>query len=167
MTGRAAPQSRFTARGARLLACLALVAAVAAVGGAVTGPQIPTWYSGLAKPAWTPPDRLFPIAWTVLYALMAVSLWRLWDRAGPSAERARAVRLFLAQLALNALWSPVFFGLHWLWGALAVLALLVAVLAATLRAAVRVDPVAGLLLVPYLAWLCYAFSLNAAVAVLN
>ncbi|MFG1421958.1 TspO/MBR family protein [Roseixanthobacter liquoris] len=151
----------------RLLACLALVALVSLLGGATTAPQIPTWYTTLSKPAWTPPNAVFPIAWTLLYLMMAVCLWRLWDKVPPSPARHRAILLFLLQLALNAIWSPVFFGLHAIWpGLLIILTLLVALLA-TLRACFRVDALAGWLLVPYLIWGCYAASLNAAIAVLN
>lgn len=151
----------------RLLACLALVAVVAAIGGAVTSPAIPGWYRSLAKPAWTPPDAAFPVAWTILYLLMALALWRLWDRAPPSPQRRTAIGLFLGQLALNAIWSPVFFGLHAPLPGLVIVLALVVTLALTIRAAFRVDRAAGWLLVPYLAWVCYASSLNAAIVALN
>lgn len=151
----------------RLLACLALVGLVAAIGGAVTSPAIPGWYQSLAKPGWTPPSAAFPLAWTALYILMAVALWRLWDRVPPSPARRAAIGLFLAQLALNAIWSPVFFGLHDIWAGLAVILALIGALAFTLTAAFRVDRVAGWLLVPYMAWVCYASTLNAAIAFLN
>ncbi|MEP9354181.1 TspO/MBR family protein [Xanthobacter sp. KR7-65] len=151
----------------RLLACLALVAVVGGIGGAVTAPAIPTWYEGLAKPAWTPPNMAFPIAWTLLYILMAVALWRLWDKVPPSAGRTLAISLFLGQLALNAVWSPVFFGLHAMDAALFIIVALVVALAFTVRAAFRVDTAAGWLLVPYLAWVCFATTLNAGIAALN
>ncbi|MFS8036113.1 TspO/MBR family protein [Xanthobacter sp. AM11] len=151
----------------RLLGCLALVALVAVLGSMVTAPAIAGWYQNLAKPAWTPPNAAFPVAWTVLYLLMAVALWRLWDRAPPGPARRRAIALFLAQLLLNAAWSPVFFGLHAIIAGLAVILALVAVLAAAVMAAFRADRIAGALLVPYLAWVCYASTLNAAIAILN
>ncbi|MFH1554081.1 MAG: TspO/MBR family protein [Pseudomonadota bacterium] len=151
----------------RFFACLALVALVSLVGGVTTYPQIPTWYATLIKPAWTPPNATFPIAWTLLYAMMAVCLWRLWDKVPASPARHRAIVLFLVQLALNAIWSPVFFGLHWIWLGLLILLALLLALAATLRACLRVDALAGWLLVPYLIWGCYAASLNGAIAVLN
>ncbi|MFG1462757.1 TspO/MBR family protein [Xanthobacter sp. DSM 24535] len=151
----------------RFLACLALVAVVSFIGATSTYPQIPTWYATLAKPGWTLPNAAFPIAWTLLYLMMAVCLWRLWDRVAPSPARHRAILLFLLQLALNAIWSPVFFGLNAIWpGFLIILVLLVA-LAATLRACFKVDALAGWLLVPYMMWGCYAASLNGAIAVLN
>lgn len=151
----------------RLCACAALVTIVAAIGGAVTAPAIPGWYAGLAKPAWTPPDAAFPIAWSLLYALMALALWRLWDRVPPSPAQRRAILLFLVQLALNAAWSPVFFGLRAPFAGLLVILALVAALAAALRAAFAVDRLAGALLVPYLLWVCYATALNGAIVALN
>ncbi len=150
----------------RLLACFLLVAAVAAAGARVTQPEIAGWYAGLHKPAFPPPDGVSPTGWPVLYPLRAVALWRLWeDPAGPA--RRSALFWFLAQLALNALWSPVFFGAHALWTGLAIIVLLVFALAMTLRAAFAVDKLAGWLLVPYMAWICFATSLNLAIAVLN
>src|SRR5512141_1922036 len=96
----------------RLALSVLLCVSVGALEGLVTRPAIPTWYAGLIKPFWTPAPVVFPIAWTVLYVLMAVSFWRLWDLEIRSAARTRAMRWFLIQLALNALWSPVFFGWH-------------------------------------------------------
>lgn len=151
----------------RLGACAILLAAVSGLGAAATYPQIPTWYAALAKPAWTPPNFAFPIVWTVLYALMAIALWRLWDRAPDSPARRRALGLFLAQLALNAAWSPVFFGLHAVGAAFGIILVLIALVAATLQAALRADEVAGWLLVPYLPWLGYAAALNGAILFLN
>jgi len=145
----------------RLLACLALVGVVA------PPPAIPGWYQGLQKPAWTPPNAAFPIAWTILYILMALSLWRLWDKVAPSPARRTAIGLFLGQLALNALWSPVFFGLHAPVAGLVIILALIVVLALAVRAAFRLDRAAGGLLVPYLAWVCYASTLNTAIVLLN
>lgn len=150
----------------RLLACLALTGAVAALGARVTAPAIPEWYAGLVKPAWTPPNAAFPVAWTVLYALMALALWRLWQ-ASERAGRRAAILLFLLQLALNALWSPVFFGLRAPLAGLGVMVALIAAVVATLKASFRVDRVAGALLLPYLIWLCYACALNGAIVALN
>lgn len=151
----------------RLLLCAALVAGVSAVGGAITAGQIPTWYAGLAKPGWTPPNLAFPLVWTTLYALMAISLWRLWDRAPEGPQRRRAIGLFLVQLALNGIWTPVFFGLHAVAAGLVVLLALIGAVGATLWAALKADRVAGWLLIPYLPWLLYAVSLNGAILVLN
>ena len=148
----------------RAVACAILMVAVAAIGGAVTSAQIPTWYATLPKPSFTPPNAVFPVAWTTLYFMMGISLWRLWDRAPEGPDRRRALTLFLVQLALNFAWSPVFFALHAVWTAFAIILALIVAVAATLRFALRADALAGWLLVPYLLWLCFACLLNGSIA---
>lgn len=151
----------------RLVLALGLCLAVGAVGSLATAPQIPTWYAGLAKPGWTPPDFVFPVVWTLLYVMMAVALWRLWDRHPPSPARGTAIRLFALQLALNFIWTPVFFGLEAIgWGVAIILALWLAI-AATIWAAARIDRPAAWMLAPYLAWVSYASALNIAIFVMN
>jgi tryptophan-rich sensory protein len=144
---------------------IAAVAVVAAVGSWITLPKIPTWYAGLAKPAFTPPNAVFGPAWTTLYGLMAVAAWRV--SLAPALERRRALALFVAQLVVNALWSPAFFGLEAPRLGLAVILVLVVLVATTLFAFWRIDRLAGWLLVPYLAWVGYACALNAAIVALN
>jgi tryptophan-rich sensory protein len=151
----------------RLVLCLLLCVGVGIIGSVVTGPEIPVWYAGLSKPPWTPPSVAFPVAWSILYFLMALSLWRLWDRAPVSPTRTTAIRLFVVQLALNAAWSPVFFGWHGIRAALVIIIVLLIAIAATLIAAFRADRPAGWLLVPYLAWVAFATTLNAGIVALN
>lgn len=152
----------------RLVACLALCFAVAAAGAYVTRSEIPTWYATLTKPWWTPPNWLFPVAWNLLYGLMALSLWRLWERARDGIIGAdRAISLFMLQLALNAAWSPIFFGLHAIRTGLVIIIALAVAIIATMIAAHRVDRAAAWLLVPYLAWIVYASTLNAGIVALN
>ena len=145
---------------------LAVVAAVGAVGSWVTLPQIPGWYAGLAKPWFTPPNAVFGPAWTTLYLMMAVAVW-LVGRMPPSSARTAAIALFVVQLACNAIWSPAFFGLQAPRLGLAVIAVLLASLAATIAVFWRISRPAALLLVPYLAWVCYATALNGAIVALN
>jgi tryptophan-rich sensory protein len=151
----------------RFLVCLGLCLAIGFVGSRFTITEIPTWYAGLNKPSWTPPPAVFPIVWTALYILMAISLWRLWDRTPPSSIRIQAIQLFLLQLALNAVWTPVFFGMHATVLALAIMALLLIAIVCTIIVARHADRPAAWLLVPYLAWVAYASTLNAGVVVLN
>jgi benzodiazapine receptor len=124
---------------ARLALSLLLCLSVGIVGSVVTRPEIPAWYAGLAKPSWTPAPLVFPIAWTVLYVLMAVSFWRLWDMETRSVARTRAMTWFLVQLVLNALWSPVFFGWHGTRTALLIIIGLLIAIAATMVTASRVE----------------------------
>ncbi len=148
---------------AAALACLALVVAIASLG-AIAPPG--DWYAGLAKPPFNPPAWVFGPAWTTLYLMIAVATWRLW-RAPASAARTRALRLNAVQLALNALWTPIFFGLQWPGLALAEIAMMWIAILATILAAWRVDRVASALLWPYLAWVSFATTLNASIWWLN
>lgn len=150
-----------------LAALLAVVFAVALAGSWVTLPKILTWYAGLAKPSFSPPNALFGPVWTVLYAMMAVAAWRVWIAPADAAERQMALALFWLQLVLNALWSPVFFGFQRPGLALAVIVLLwIAIVATTIRF-FRIDALAGWLLIPYLAWVTFASVLNGAIVRLN
>ena len=119
------------------------------------------------KPSWTPVPLVFPIVWSVLYVLMAISLWRLWDLEPRSAARSKAIKWFLVQLALNALWSPVFFGWHNTEAALGIIVGLLIAIAATMHAASRVERLAAWLLAPYLIWVAYATTINIGVVVMN
>jgi tryptophan-rich sensory protein len=152
---------------ARLLLSLLLCVSVGILEGLVTRPEIPTWYAGLAKPAWTPPPLVFPVAWTLLYVLMAVSFWRLWNMEARPPARAKAMTWFLVQLALNALWSPVFFGWHGTRTALAVIIALLIAIVGTMIAAFRADRLAAWLLAPYLLWVAYATTINIGVVAMN
>jgi len=150
----------------RLLACFALCFAVAALGSVATMPKIAGWYASLNKPAFTPPNYVFPIAWNILYALMAISLWRLWQ-APPDELRKRAIILFLLQLAVNLAWSWIFFGAESIRGGLSTLLALDALVLMTIYAAWKVDRFAASLLLPYLLWIGYATALNVEIARLN
>lgn len=151
----------------RLLACLVVCLGIGIVGSIFTRPEIPGWYAGLAKPSWTPPPYVFPIAWTTLYVMMAIAFWRLWDRVAPSDARRRAIIFFATQLVLNAIWSPVFFGWHGVRTGLAIIILMAMFIAATIVSTVRIDRLAAALLVPYLGWVLYASTINAGVVALN
>ena len=149
-----------------LILFLALCFMAALIGGLVTIPNIPTWYAGLIKPSFQPPNGVFGPAWTVLYLTMAVAAWLAWSAAGPG-RRGLSTGLFLAQLALNAIWSPLFFGLHLLLPALVDIGVLWLAIAATIVAFWRISLWPGLLMLPYLAWVTFAGALNLAIWRLN
>ena len=123
------------------------------------------WFDRLAKPSFMPPGWAFPVAWTTLYILMGVALGLVLETQHPL--RNVAIALFAVQLLLNLAWSPVFFGLHQARAGLAIIVLLFGAVAATAVTFWRIQPTAGLLLVPYLGWLLLASSLNAAIVRLN
>jgi len=121
------------------------------------------WYKRLNKPWWTPPDWLFPVAWTILYLCMAAA----GARVAMSPGNGLAMALWALQIALNGLWTPVFFGLRRMKLGLQVLGALWLSVAATLLALWQVDWIAGLLFVPYLVWVSVAAALNLSVLRLN
>ncbi len=117
------------------------------------------WYRNLDKPAWTPPDLLFPVIWAVLYLSMSVAAARVGTHPGSVV----AIALWGLQICINTLWSAVFFGLRRMFAGLVVIGLLwLAVVATTLAFAVH-DGIAAALMIPYLAWGTYAFALNLSV----
>jgi tryptophan-rich sensory protein len=134
---------------------------VAAFSAAFVGARFPPggWYAGLAKPAWTPPNWLFGPVWTALYAMIAVSGWLVWRRAGFEAAGA-ALALFAVQLALNAAWSWIFFGLHRPGAAFIEIVILWIAILGTVLLFWRVHWLPGALLLPYLAWVAFAAALN-------
>lgn len=149
-----------------LAASILLVALVSALGSLVTLPKIPTWYASLAKPSFNPPAWIFGPVWSALYLAMAVAAWRVWLRAHGEARNV-ALRWYLFQLALNAIWSPVFFGMQKPGFALVVVVALFAAIAMTMSRFFPIDRIAGWLLCPYLAWVGFATLLNGAIVVLN
>jgi benzodiazapine receptor len=114
------------------------------------------WYQTLNKPSWNPPNEIFGPVWTLLYFGMAVAAWLVWKRGG----QGHALRLYGVQLALNAAWTPVFFGAHQLGAAFIVIVCMWIAIFLTQRAFQAVSRPAGLLLVPYLAWVSFASVLN-------
>lgn len=144
--------------------CFAIFLAACFSAG-MTGGLFPPgrWYQDLAKPRWTPPNWLFPVAWTTLYVLIAAA----GARAAVAPGNGIAMGLWALQVALNTLWTPVFFGLRRLRQGLVVLSALWLAVAAAMVALWGVDRIAGLLFVPYLAWVSVAFALNLAVIRLN
>jgi tryptophan-rich sensory protein len=149
-----------------LIAFLVLVFAVYGASVSVTQPAIDGWYAELAKPGFTPPNVAFPIAWTAIFALMALAGWQAWRRSTPG-EFGWPLACFLVQLVLNFAWSALFFGEGQVFLALVdVVALILAILATT-TAFWQISRAAGLMLLPYLAWVCFATVLNAEILRLN
>jgi translocator protein len=147
--------------------CVGAPLLVGFLGSLATRSAIPTWYAHLTEPPLTPPSWAFGVVWTVLYVMMGWASY-LVVRQGVSRPRVRpAITFYVPQLVLNGVWSPVFFGLRAPWAALAVIVLLVPALWVTMVLFRRVSHAAGLLLVPYLAWVCFATYLNAGFAWLN
>ena len=155
--------------GPRQIAGLAgwlIVSFIAAAIGGAASIQAGPFYAQLIRPDWAPPGWVFGPVWTTLYVLIGVAAWLVWRVGGFLAARS-ALTLFLVQLALNALWSWLFFGWHLGALAFADVLLLWALILATLVAFWRIRPLAGALLVPYLLWVSFASALNYSVWQLN
>lgn len=148
-----------------LVAWLIASFTAAAIGGAASV-QAGPFYTQLVRPEWAPPSFVFGPVWTVLYVLMGIAAWLVWRVTGFRAAKT-ALILFLVQLALNALWSWLFFAWHRGALAFADTLLLWALIVATLIAFWRIRPLAGVLLVPYLVWVSFASALNYFVWQLN
>ena len=124
------------------------------------------WYAALHKPPWNPPAWIFGPAWSLLYVIMAVAAWLVWREGGWKRQRL-ALTFFLIQWLLNTLWTPLFFGLHRSGPAFGEIILLWLVLSVTLMLFWQASKLAGVLLVPYLAWITFAATLNYAIWRMN
>jgi tryptophan-rich sensory protein len=140
---------------------LFLVAGGGIAIGFVTAPG--EWYAGLAKPSFNPPNWVFAPVWTVLYVLIAGAGWRTFEQQ----RHSRAMKVWWTQFALNFLWSPVFFGAHWIGLALLIILLLLVSILAFIALSWRPDRIAAWLFVPYAAWVAFASLLNESILFLN
>ena len=149
-----------------LFSFIILCLAVSGVGGAITATSVDSWYQALEKPPFNPPDWLFAPVWTALYILMGIAAWRVWRLRSFEATRT-AFAVFGVQLCLNLAWSFPFFGLQRIdLALLEIVILLVAIIANTIMFW-RIERLAGLMFVPYAAWVTYATLLNASLWLLN
>ncbi len=152
---------------AKIIASLLAVFLAAAIGSIFTTSSIPTWYAGLQKPIFTPPDWLFAPAWTVLYILMAVAAFLVWRRGLRTLGVKGALLAYLVQLVLNILWSVIFFGLKSpLFGMVVILLLWFGIIVTTVRF-FWISRAAAWLMVPYVLWVTFASALNIGVFILN
>jgi tryptophan-rich sensory protein len=166
--GSGGPLSGLDDRLDSLVGLGALVLAVNVVGGvpALIGGPDSAWFAALTKPAIYPPSWLFGVVWTALFSLCGAALWLL-VRAEPSGARRLAFGAFVVQFAVNIAWTPTFFAFQQIAAALAIIVALAVLLAGTVAAFARVDRRAAALLLPYLAWVCFAAVLNYRFLVLN
>ena len=145
---------------------LVLCFAVSALGAAVTATSLDSWYQGLAKPSFNPPDWIFPPVWTTLFTFMAIAAWRVWRLTGLRGGWL-TFGVFLLQLALILSWSAVFFGMQRIDLALGAVVLFLLAIVANAVLFARIDRLSGLLFVPYVAWVAFAMLLNASILSLN
>ena len=149
-----------------LIAAILLTEAVGSIGSIFSAAAIPTWYEGLTKPFFTPPGWVFGPVWALLYLFMGIAAYVMW-RKRHRADVRRAIALFVVQLVLNALWTPVFFGLQYPLLGVVVITMLLAAIAFTTYYFWRVEKWAGVLMLPYVFWVAFATALNIAIWWLN
>jgi len=151
----------------KLIICLALTFSAALIGSLFTRSAVPDWYATLNKPSFTPPDWLFGPVWIILYLLMAISAFIVWQKRLANPAVRVALILYLIQLILNALWSVIFFGLKSPLVAFIEILLLWSAIVVTILAFARVSITAALMLVPYILWVSFAAVLNFSIWLLN
>jgi tryptophan-rich sensory protein len=150
----------------KLIASILLCQLAGLIGSLTTFSEITGWYVTLAKPFFTPPNWVFGPVWLALYTLMGISFWFIWQKK-PNKKTKTVMRIFAMQLALNALWSIVFFGFHSLLGGMILIILLWLLILICIIRFYEISKPAGWLLVPYIIWVTIATALNAGVWLLN
>lgn len=144
----------------KLLGSIILCEAVGVLGSFFTIGSIPTWYSTLTKPQFSPPNYLFGPVWTILYFLMGISLYLIW-------QKKKVPGIFWIQLFLNGVWTPVFFGLKNPFLGLLVIVLLLISIVLTIKSFHKINSTGAFLLIPYLLWVLFANYLNFQIWILN
>ena len=172
MTASSAPSARrgrlFTGTDLRYVGyATASVFVASVVGQLASTSAIRGWYRTIAKPSFTPPDWVFPVAWTLLFTLMGTAFWRILRKPAETRGRSAGIALFLVQLGFNAGWSMAFFGARSPLYGLVVIAPFWCLILATTLVFRAIDRLAGWLLVPYLAWVAFATVLNVAILQMN
>jgi tryptophan-rich sensory protein len=137
------------------------------IGSVFTTPSIPGWYEGLAKPPFNPPNWIFGPVWTILYAMMGVAAYLVYEKGMRNKEVKRAMAVFAGQLLLNTLWSIVFFGAHMILAGAGVIVLLWVGILASILLFRPISKPAACLLVPYILWVSFATVLNSSLYILN
>jgi len=144
----------------KLVFSIILAQSAGFIGTFFTISSIPTWYALLSKPTFSPPNWLFGPVWTILYTLIGISLYKIWIKKGD-------LKLFAFHLVLNAIWSPIFFGLKNLGLAFLIIMMMDTTLIIIIKRFLKIDRIAGYLLIPYLLWISFASLLNYSIWKLN
>jgi translocator protein len=144
----------------KLIIAIVLPLAVGAIAGIATSRNIPTWYATLNQPSFAPPNYLFGPVWTLLYIMMGVSLYIVWNKQDDSHWKAKAYTIFGIQLALNFMWSILFFEFKVMGIALVEIIVMWIAIFLTILVFSRISKLAAWLLVPYIAWVSFASILN-------
>jgi benzodiazapine receptor len=149
-----------------LFAFIVICLIISGIGGTITASSVETWYQALEKPIFNPPDWVFAPVWTLLYIIMGIAAWRVW-RLRSFEATGKALGVFALQLGFNLAWSFLFFGLQRIDLALVEIVILLVAIIVNAIMFWRIDRLAGLMLMPYIAWVTYATVLNASLWLLN
>ena len=157
----------------RLVIAIVIAEFAGVIGSVFTSPSIPSWFASLAKPSFSPPNWIFAPVWTALFALMGISFYLIWDLLSKSTDASKkrnirkAISIYFVQLALNVIWSIIFFGLHDPGAAFIEIVMLWFAIIVTIAIFYKISKTASYLLLPYLAWVSFAAYLNYAIWQLN
>ena len=151
----------------KLIICVSICLLTGFLGSFLTMDSVKTWYAELSKPSFNPPDWAFGVVWPILYVMMGISAFLIWNKGLNNKQVKIALILFLLQLVLNGLWTPIFFGLHMMGLALVEITLLWLTILATMIIFWKISKPAVYLLIPYILWVSFAIVLNAALWHLN
>lgn len=144
----------------KLITSILICQAAGITGSLFTSPAIPTWYAALQKPSLNPPNWLFAPVWTLLFLLMGISFYLIWDKGLKNKKVRISIFIFGVQLILNILWSFLFFGLKSPFPAFIEIIILWFAILASIVSFYKISKVAGLLLLPYIFWVSFAAILN-------
>lgn len=150
----------------KMILCAVICLLLGSASGLSTTSEISTWFTTINKPSWNPPNWIFGPMWTILYILMGCAVGRIWHLE-PSQMKKTAITFFIVQFALNLLWSPMFFGFHQITIALGIILILLLLIIITMRQFMRLDKVAGSMIIPYMLWVAFASFLNYTIMTLN
>ena len=162
-TSTSNPKFRFVP----FLVSLLITLAIGFAASLFTRPQIAGWYSTLVKPSFNPPPWIFAPVWTIIYILIAIAAYMVWERRDGSTNYLTARAVYIIQLLLNFSWSIVFFRFHAVAGGLLVIILLWLIIVLNIRWFGKVSKTAGWLLFPYFLWVSFAAILNYSIFTLN
>ena len=151
----------------KLAICIFICQATGIISGLLTNTQNNTWFDNIIKPSWNPPGYLFGPVWTILYLMMAISLWIIWKSNAPETQKFNACLIFASQLFLNFWWTILFFKFQSPLCAFIEILVMICLIVITIYKFSAISKTAAWLLVPYISWVCFATILNYKLWVLN
>jgi tryptophan-rich sensory protein len=151
----------------KLTCSVAVCILIGFLGSFSTRGSVTTWYADLSRPSFTPPDWIFGVVWPILYVMMGISAFIIWNKGLDKREVKVALGIFGLQLILNGLWTPIFFGLHLIGFALIEIVMMWAAILLTIISFWKISKSATLLFLPYILWVSFAIVLNASLFILN